>query len=136
MSEEISALLVHDWPETMEPLRFALENLSIETCSVRTCGEAERLLGHVQTDLVFTDTSLPDGSWVDVVEMAKGADAPVNVVVVGRSKDIKFYLSALERGAFDFVLPPFERDALDFVVRSASDNARRRRRALNIAAQA
>jgi DNA-binding NtrC family response regulator len=136
MSQETLALLVHDRAEAMGPLKFALENLAIETRSVRTCAEAERLLEHVQTDLVFTDTSLPDGSWVDVVDMAKGADAPVNVVVVGRSEDIKFYLSALDRGAFDFVLPPFEREALDFVVRSASDNARRRRHALNITAQA
>jgi FixJ family two-component response regulator len=43
--------------------------------------------------------------------------------------DTKFYVSAIERGAFDFVLPPFELGGLRHVVRTAGLHVRDRRRA-------
>jgi len=59
--------------------------------------------------------------------MAEMASSPVDVIVVGAKEDIRLYLSALEGGAFDFVLPPFEHQALEFVVESAQQDVRRRR---------
>lgn len=123
------ALLVHAQPEPLESLKMALKDLSIETYSVPTLEEASRLIRQTEPHLVFTDVFLPDGSWVDVLIHAEKADIPVNVIVVGASKDTRLYISALERGAYDFVLPPFEREALDFVVESAGQDARHRRKA-------
>lgn len=127
MNDRFSVLLVYDRPQPLESLKGALKDLSVETCSVRSCEEAQRLVPQAQPHLIFTDTSLPDGSWADVVEMAEKASSPVNVIVVGANQDTGLYLSALEGGAFDFVLPPFERQALDFVVESARYDVRRRR---------
>jgi DNA-binding NtrC family response regulator len=123
------ALLVHDRADPLELLKSALKELSIDTYSVRSCEEARRLLPQTQPQLVFTDTTLPDGSWTDVIELAENAGSPVNVIVVGMIKDVKLYLTALDRGAFDFLLPPFKGDALDFVVQSAAQNTRLRRQA-------
>jgi DNA-binding NtrC family response regulator len=120
------AVLVYDQPQPLESLKRVLRDLSVETCSVRTCEEAGRLVTQTQPQLVFTDTSLPDGSWADVVRIAKMASSPVDVIVVGGKEDIGLYLSALEGGAFDFVLPPFEHEALEFVIDSARQDVRRR----------
>ncbi|HLY63825.1 MAG TPA: response regulator [Terriglobia bacterium] len=136
MKSHCFALLVHDRPDPLDLLKMALKELSIETYSVRNCEEAKRLIPQTQPQLVFTDTALPDGSWRDVIELAEKIGLPVNVIVVGTIEDVKFYLTALERGAFDFVLPPFELDALDFIVQSASQNTRIRRQAQALAAMA
>ena len=136
MNDRYFALLVHERPAPLDSLKSALRELSIETYSVNSCEEAKRLLSQTEPQIVFTDTTLPDGTWADVVDMAEGATAPVNVIGVGANKDVKFYISALERGAYDFVLPPFERQALDYVVHSAGDDARLRRHALARAAVA
>jgi len=79
--------------------------------------------------LVFTDVSVSDGSWADVVSLAEHAEAPLDVIVVGSTVNTKFYVSAIERGAFDFVLPPFELGGLRHVVRTAELNVRDRRMA-------
>ncbi len=129
MNDRFLALLVYDRPHPLESLKGALKDLSVETHSVRSCEEARRLVPQTRPQLIFTDTSLPDGSWADVVKMAEKAASPVDVIVVGANQDISLYLSALEGGAFDFVLPPFERQALDFVVESARHDVRRRRQA-------
>jgi DNA-binding NtrC family response regulator len=126
MNQHPFALLVHDQPRPLESLKLVLRDLSVETHSVRTCEEAGRLIRQTRPPLVFTDVSLPDGSWTDVVRMAERASSPVDVIVVGAKEDIKLYLSTLEGGAFDFVLPPFEHEAVEFVVESARHDVRRR----------
>jgi DNA-binding NtrC family response regulator len=128
------ALLVYHQPHPVESLKPVLRDLSVETCGVRTCEEAGRMVGQTQFQIVFTDTSLPDGSWMDVVKMGKAARCPVDVIVVGAREDTNLYLSALEEGAFDFVLPPFEHEALEFIVESAQRDLHRRTQPAPVAA--
>ena len=116
MNDHLLALLVYDQPHPLESLKVVLEDLndlSVETCSVRTCEEARRLVPQAQPHLIFTDISLPDGSWRDVVGMAEEANSPVDVIVVGAHQDIRLYVSVLEGGGFDFVLPPLSAKRCD-----------------------
>jgi DNA-binding NtrC family response regulator len=128
MQERIMALLVHDRPEPTGSLRRALESQSIETQSVRTCHEVSQALWGCQPPhLVLTDTRLPDGSWEVVVNLAARAPAPVNVIVVSEVVDITLYLEVIQRGAFDFIVPPMSLPDFAHVVWSAVDNVLRRR---------
>ena len=128
MQQRITALLVHDRPEPMGFIKRALECQFIETQSVRTCREAHQTLwGRQPPHLVLADARLPDGSWENVVLLAAGAPAPVNVIVVSEVVDIAFYLEAIQRGAFDFIVPPMSLPDFNHVIRSAVDNALRRR---------
>lgn len=136
MREHFFALLVHDHPEPFESLKRTLRGLSIETYSVTTCKEAANLISQCKPHIIFTDDSLVDGSWKSILNIAEAADVPLNVIVVGAVPDSALYLSVMERGAFDFVAPPFEHEPLSFVVRSAALHANRRREALAHAAVA
>lgn len=136
MRNHLFALLVHDHAEPFESLRRALRDLSVETYSITTCKEARDLISQCQPHIIFTESAVADGPWTRILKMAEAADVPVSVIVVGTVPDTRFYLSAMERGAFDFVAPPFEHEALNFVVRSAALNAHRRREALAHAATA
>jgi DNA-binding NtrC family response regulator len=90
--------------------------------------QAKRLLGGLNpAPLVFTDTQLPDGTWTDILAMAEKAARPVNVIVVARVVNTRFYVEAIETGAFDFLAPPFNATDLAYVVRSAMDNVVARR---------
>jgi len=128
MQEMIRALLIHDRLEPMGSLRRALESQCIETQSVRNCHEASRALwGRQPPHLALTDTRLPDGSWEVVVNLAARAPAPVNVIVVSEVVDIALYLDVIQRGAFDFIVPPMSLPDFSHVVWSAVDNVLRRR---------
>jgi FixJ family two-component response regulator len=80
--------------------------------------------------MIFTTTSVADGSWLDVIVLAEKSGVPSNVIVVAETSDVKLYLSTIEGGAFDFMVPPFERDPLGHVVRAAWLDVQRRRDAL------
>jgi len=128
MQERIRVLLVHDRPEPMGSLRRALESQSIETESVRTCHEASQALWGCQPPhLVLADTRLPDGSWEVIVNLAARAPAPANVIVVSEVVDIALYLEVIQRGAFDFIVPPMSLPDFAHVVWSAVENVLRRR---------
>ncbi|MBI4166935.1 MAG: response regulator [Acidobacteria bacterium] len=124
------AVLVHDRTNPIEPLKVLLKGQAVETWSAKTCDEVARLLDQTQPELVITDTRLQDGTWVDVINLAEKAAVPTNVIVVGSHDDTKLYITAMQNGAFDFILPPFEVKSVAHVLRVAVDNVRHRREEL------
>jgi DNA-binding NtrC family response regulator len=129
MKETISALLVQARPYPLDALRLALEEQSIEIRTVRNCGEAALALWSDRPPhLVFTETQLSDGNWANILTLAAKACAPVNVIVVAPQVDVILYIQAVERGAFDFIVPPLSDPELLHVVRIAAENALTRRR--------
>jgi DNA-binding NtrC family response regulator len=127
MRERNFALLVHDRPETFEPLKQVLRELGVETYSVSSRAQAEDLIPKCKPQVVFSDMSVVDGSWVSILNAAEASDAPLSVIVVAPHPDTKLYLSVMQRGAFDFIAPPFEREPIKFIYRSAALDTYRRR---------
>jgi DNA-binding NtrC family response regulator len=130
MTERTKALLVHYNSETLATLKGALERQGMRVIHAESQAQAKHMLGGLSpVPLVFTDTQLPDGTWADVLAVAEKAAQPVNVIVVARVVDTRFYVEAIETGAFDFLAPPFNATDLAYVVRSALDNVVARRAA-------
>ena len=137
MNEKILALLLHDQDEPLSSLKSALANLSVETTRARTCAEAfNELQRRVKPHLVFTDVTLPDGTWADVLRLPRKAFALVDVIVVARVVDIGLYIAVLEGGASDFLVPPFIECDLAYVVRRAAWDVLARRGGWRIGAGA
>ncbi|MGA3324906.1 MAG: response regulator [Terriglobia bacterium] len=129
MKESIRALLVRARHDPLDALRLALEEQSIDIFIAKNCGEAALALwSDSPPHLVFTEIQLVDGNWADVLNLAAKASAPVNVIVVSPFADVGFYVQTIERGAFDFIVPPLSDPELLHVVRIAAENALSRRR--------
>jgi two-component system, NtrC family, nitrogen regulation response regulator GlnG len=120
----------------IQELKEALKKQQIEIYSAESCQEVARLLDQTHPELVFTGKLLSDGTWRDVIHLAEKVSVPTNVIVVSKHNDTRFYLSAMDYGAFDFILPPFEEDAVAHVVQAASKSVRRRRESQAIKAVA
>ena len=135
MMERNKALLVHHNSETLTILKGALERQGMHVIEAVSRAHAKRLLGELNpAPLVFTDTQLPDGTWADILAVAEKAAQHVNVIVVARVVNTRFYVEAIETGAFDFLAPPFNAADLAYVVRTALDNVVARRSARSQAA--
>ncbi len=113
-------LLLYSDPEPVVKLEALFENLSVPTVRASSCQQARALLAQSGTPrIVFTDTTLMDGTWRDALRLAGGASLSRAVIVVNRLDDIHLYLVALEEGAFDFIAPPFLASDVGWVLRSA-----------------
>jgi DNA-binding NtrC family response regulator len=131
MKETVTALLVHSDEEPFAALKVALGKQSVKTTRAQTCAEALKILESDPTPhLVFTDTVLPDGTWEQVLALAGNAPEFVNVIVVSGLPDIRLYIETVERGAWDFIAPPFAEIEVAHVVRCAVENVHKRRTAL------
>ncbi len=121
MDSKLSAALVHDRQEPFSALKLALEQQGIEIFQPRGCDDLRQLFKQPRPpQLVFTDTTLPDGTWKNVLALAANAREPVHVIVVAPFVDPKLYLEVLESGAFDFIVPPFLVSDLAHIVRCAT----------------
>ena len=131
MMEGISALLIHQNSDTLRALKYVLEGQGVRVTQAGSRARAKRVLGGLNpVPLVFTDAQLPDGTWADILTLAEKAALPVNVIVVARVVDTRFYVETIEAGAFDFIAPPFNATDLAYVLRVAADNVIARRTAL------
>lgn len=120
MGESIHAVLVHNHSERFNSLKAALDGLGITTHRARTCKEASFLLKNSSyAELVFTDTALPDGTWLDILKLAERSSDYLPVIVMSREANVDLYLNALDEGAFGFITPPFLAAGLAHIIRSA-----------------
>ena len=127
--QKLLALLVSDGSAWFDELSWRLESHGLETWIVDSRTEAADLIQESHPELIFTATTFPEGTWSELVDMARKSSVPANVIVVGKRVDIELYVRAIEYGAFDFLLPPFETDQLSHVLRVATEDVRRAREA-------
>lgn len=120
MAEQINALLVHAQDDTFYDLTRVLKSLGMKVIYARNYREASQFLKNQgAVDLVFAGTDLKEGAWADVLALAQKSKGYLPVIVVSRMVDVGLYLDALERGAFDFITPPFLASDLAHIARSA-----------------
>ena len=128
MKSKFSVLLVHHHNDRFATLNQILEALSLKVIRARSCKEAEtRLCDMPCPHLVLTDAVLPDGNWMDVLDVAAKAAELVNVIVISPVADIKLYLDTMDQGAFDFMTDSFTVPEVVHILKCALDNAVRRR---------
>ena len=104
-------LTVDDDPLVRADLRLVLEDAGFEVCDARDGVEAVAVAERHRPDLVLMDLGLPD---VDSVEATRRIRDELEVPVVALTEHTsgEFLGRALEAGASDHVLKPFEAEGL------------------------
>ena len=78
---------------------------------------AERLKSRL-FPVVLTESKLEDGDWLDVLHLARPANA--ELVVTDPWADARFWAEAINMGAFDLLVQPFQRIEVQRVLASAA----------------
>ncbi len=127
MTAEI--LVIDDEPDIRDLIAGVLED---ENYTVRTAATAEGAMQAVkarQPALVVLDVWL-QGSGIDGLELLqylKSIDPILPVIVISGHGTIETAVTAIQRGAYDFIEKPFKSDRLLMVVERALEAARLRR---------
>jgi DNA-binding NtrC family response regulator len=93
------------------------------------CREAEDRINSLAPEVVVCALNFPDGDWRRMLQMAKEAKTPANVIVVSQHEDVPLYVTAMESGAYDFATLQTSTNDLSWILRSAIDNAEKSRAA-------
>jgi DNA-binding NtrC family response regulator len=75
-------------------------------------------------DLVLLDIGLPGMSGIEALPLFKRMDPGILVVVITAYEDVKNVVSAMKRGAYDYVVKPLNMDTLEVTIRNALESIR------------
>lgn len=74
--------------------------------------EAMEMLEDSSFDLVLTDIVMQDGNGIALLERIRASQPHIPVVMVTAIHDISVAIDSMRRGAYDYLLKPFEREHL------------------------
>ncbi len=119
-----SILVVEDDASYRESLVEMLRHGGFEVKPAESAEEALKLVREWVPDLVITDHRLPNMSGVELVEQVLSVSPVTEVVVVTAYSSIALAISAVKKGAFDFIEKPFTYEKLQLVVQRAFEHQR------------
>ena len=117
-------LIVDDEEAIREVVATLLEAQGFQ-CSVVSNGrDALNYLEKNSLDLVLSDLVMPEMDGLRLLESLRGRDQDVPVIMFTAMHDLSTALEAIRRGAYDYILKPFEKDHLFLSVRRALEHGR------------
>ncbi len=128
MEKSSRILIVDDDPAMRSLLSFRLESIGYEIVMCESGEQVQEMMGKsFDVDLVLLDVMLPGISGVDLLVEIKREYAGCQVVVMTAYPSVKMGVDAIKRGAFDFIIKPFDIDQLLQIVKNALENIKLKR---------
>ena len=120
MTETASTILVVDDELSMrELLEYMLTKEGCQVTCAKSGREAIDLLGKNHFDLMLCDIRLGDITGLDVLRAAKKNDSDIVSIMISAYASTESAVEAMNEGAYDYVLKPFNTDELmDTIVKA------------------
>jgi DNA-binding NtrC family response regulator len=84
-----------------------LRSVSTSLDHVADLKHARAIMQGEPYQVILTEANLPDGTWRDVLELARKTEPAPDVIVTDASADARFWAEALNLGAYDLIAQPF-----------------------------
>ncbi len=105
-------LVVDDEEAIREVVSTMLESKGYHCTAVSNGRAAQDQVKRTTPDLVLSDMIMPEMDGIKLLEWLRQYDPEVPVIMVTAIHDISTALEAIRRGAYDYILKPFEKDQL------------------------
>ena len=105
-------LVVDDEEAIREVVSTMLESRGYRCTAVSNGRAAQEVVRKETPDLVLSDMIMPEMDGIRLLSWLREHDPEVPVIMVTAIHDISTALEAIRRGAYDYILKPFEKDQL------------------------
>lgn len=118
-------LIVDDEPHVRSTLAEALEFGGYDVDCAENAHEALEKLATRHFPVILTDMNMPGGpSGLDLLSEVRSRDPNILVVIITGFATLDSAISALKRGAYDFIQKPFKISEIEAVINRALEHAR------------
>ena len=117
-------LVVDDEEAIREVVSTLLETQGYDCSTVSNGLLAREYLENNSADLILSDMVMPEMDGLSLLEWQRKHDPDIPVIMVTAMHDLSTALEAIRRGAYDYILKPFEKDQLYLGVRRALEHRR------------
>ena len=112
-------LIVDDEKNYPLVLSAVLQDEGFETLTANSGDEALGILDHSDIDLVLTDMKMPKMDGIELLERIKLKDAELPVIMMTAHGTVEKAVEAMQKGAYNYILKPFDNDRLVIYVNKA-----------------
>jgi two-component system, NtrC family, response regulator len=112
-------LIVDDEKNYPLVLSAVLQEEGFETLTANSGQEALDIIGHCDVDLVLTDMKMPKMDGIELLEKIKLKDAELPVIMMTAHGTVEKAVEAMQKGAYNYILKPFDNDQLVIYVNKA-----------------
>ncbi len=114
-----TVLIVDDEKNYPLVLSAVLEEEGFETLTATSGEQALEMLTHSDIDLVLTDMKMPTMDGIHLLEKIKNKDADLPVIMMTAHGTVEKAVEAMQKGAYNYILKPFENESLVLYVNKA-----------------
>jgi len=114
-----TVLIVDDEKNYPLILSAVLEEEGFETLTANSGHEALDVLKHSDVDLVLTDMKMPVMDGIELLENIKTQDPELPVLMMTAHGTVEKAVEAMQKGAYSYVLKPFDNERLVLYVNKA-----------------
>jgi two-component system NtrC family response regulator len=116
-----TVLIVDDEKNYPLILSAILEEEGLETFTANSGREALEILANADIDLVLTDMKMPSMDGIELLERIKNKDQDLPVIMMTAHGTVDKAVEAMQKGAYSYILKPFDNDQLIVYVNKAVD---------------
>lgn len=100
-----------------------LGSLSVSIEHVADVKQACAKMQNRTYEVILSAANLPDGTWLDVLDLARRIAPHSEVIVTDRDADARFWAEALNLGAYDLIAQPFASGEVQRILGNACAHA-------------
>jgi two-component system response regulator AtoC len=112
-------LVVDDDERLRETLGILVRNLGHEALTADDIGSAQAVLATREVDLVISDLRMPGGSGMDLLDFVLRSTPDTPVIMLTAYGTVETAVQAMHKGAFDYLLKPFDAGEMEMRVTRA-----------------
>ncbi|MGA8178549.1 MAG: sigma-54 dependent transcriptional regulator [Desulfobacterales bacterium] len=112
-------LIVDDEKNYPLILSAILEEEGFETFTANSGRDALEILAGTDIDLVLTDMKMPSMDGIELLEKIKAKDQDLPVIMMTAHGTVDKAVEAMQKGAYNYILKPFDNDRLIIYVNKA-----------------
>jgi len=103
-----TVLVVDDDARLLETLAILVRSIGHDCLTAGDVPTASKILAEREVEVVVTDVRMPGGSGLDLLDVVSRAGRGTPVIVITAYGTVESAVQAMQRGAFDYVLKPFD----------------------------
>ncbi len=117
-----TALIIDDEPDIRELVSITVSRLGLECLTAANLDDARNILNNYPVTVCLTDMRLPDGNGVDFIDYMQERHPDIPVAVITAHGNMDAAVSAMKKGAFDFVSKPVNLKLLRKLITTAANS--------------
>ncbi|MDA8086043.1 MAG: response regulator [Nitrospiraceae bacterium] len=103
-----AVLIVDDEPFVLEALSCLLKENGYPVIPCGDATGAARTLATIKVDAVLADIKMPELSGIDLLEKVRSEHPEIPVILMTAHADLSTAINAVQKGAFDFIVKPYQ----------------------------